>query len=40
MKSVLVPLCAFMQTLSGEKTGIYFIELHENEQKLMLSMAA
>ena len=26
MKSVLIPLCAFMQTLSGEKTGIYFID--------------
>lgn len=26
MKSVLIPLCAFMQTLSGEKTGIYFVD--------------
>jgi Transposase DDE domain len=26
LKSVLVPLCAFMQSLVGEKTGIYFID--------------
>lgn len=26
MKSVLVPLCSFVQTLSGEKTGIYFVD--------------
>ena len=26
MKSVMVPLCAFVQTLTGEKTGIYFVD--------------
>jgi hypothetical protein len=26
LKSVLIPLCVFIQTLSGEKTGIYFID--------------
>ena len=26
MKSILVPLCSFVQSLSGEKTGIYFID--------------
>lgn len=26
LKSVLVPLCAFLQTLKGEQTGIYFID--------------
>jgi IS5 family transposase len=26
MKSVLVPLCFFMQTLEGEETGIYFVD--------------
>ncbi len=26
MKSVMVPLCAFVQTLAGEKTGIYFVD--------------
>jgi hypothetical protein len=26
IKTVLVPLCAFLQTLTGEKTGIYFID--------------
>ncbi len=26
LKSVLVPLCVFVQSLSGEKTGIYFID--------------
>lgn len=26
LKSVLVPLCALLQTLCGEKTGIYFID--------------
>jgi hypothetical protein len=26
MKSVLVPLCAFIHTLAGEKTGVYFID--------------
>jgi hypothetical protein len=25
-KSVLIPLCSFLQTLSGEETGIYFID--------------
>ena len=26
MKSILVPLCAFVQSLTGEKTGVYFID--------------
>jgi hypothetical protein len=26
LKSVLVPLCVFVQSLSGEKTGFYFID--------------
>lgn len=26
MKSVMLPLCCFLQTLKGEKTGIYFID--------------
>ncbi|MBS0350608.1 MAG: hypothetical protein JSR33_05365 [Proteobacteria bacterium] len=26
LKSVLIPLCVFIQTLSGEKTGIHFID--------------
>ena len=26
MKSILVPLCSFVQSLSGEKTGVYFID--------------
>jgi len=26
LKSVLIPLCSFVQSLSGEKTGIYFID--------------
>jgi len=26
MKSVLIPLCLFMQSLTGEKTGIYFVD--------------
>lgn len=26
LKSILVPLCVFVQSLSGEKTGIYFID--------------
>ena len=26
MKSVIVPLCVFVQSLTGEKTGIYFID--------------
>lgn len=26
LKSVLIPLCALMQTLTGEQTGIYFID--------------
>ena len=26
MKSILVPLCSFVQSLSGKKTGIYFID--------------
>jgi hypothetical protein len=26
IKSVLIPLCFFMQSLSGEKTGIYFVD--------------
>jgi len=26
LKSVLIPLCVFLQTLTGEKTGIYFID--------------
>ena len=26
LKSVLIPLCVFVQTLSGEKTGIYFVD--------------
>ena len=26
MKSVLVPLCSFIHTLAGEKTGVYFID--------------
>lgn len=26
LKSVLVPVCAFVQSLSGEKTGIYFVD--------------
>ena len=27
MKRVLVPLCAFVHTLTGEKTGVYFTEV-------------
>ena len=27
LKSILIPLCVFIQTLSREKTGIYFIDL-------------
>ena len=26
MKSVIIPLCVFVQSLAGEKTGIYFID--------------
>lgn len=26
MKSAIVPLCFFLQTLKGEKTGLYFID--------------
>jgi len=26
LKSVSIPLCAFLQTLTGEKTGIYFVD--------------
>ena len=26
IKSVMIPLCAFIQTLTGEKTGIYFVD--------------
>ncbi len=26
MKSMIVPLCVFLQTLKGEKTGIYFVD--------------
>ena len=26
MKSVIIPLCVFVQSLTGEKTGVYFID--------------